>query len=288
MLTIRNDSGEVRLAWRLVLIIFLYVAVAVLLRFIPIRLLAANLIGKGDTPVQALERATAIVYKDPVFSTVVIGILSGLMGLLLVWLLERVVEKAGFTWESVGLDWKRNSLLSILLGAILAFLLFIAYIVIGYVLGSTGFSVVFSGMDWSAPVFFQQLLLYLTMGFGEEIVFRGYVQNRLVERHGANWGIPITAVVFVLLHQVSYGLSPVVILSGLLLWTTIGILYNLSQSLYLVIAFHGLMNTFMNASNIDTGGTGGMIVHAFALSLAIFIALVIARRSGIRPKTIEP
>jgi membrane protease YdiL (CAAX protease family) len=261
MSIIRNEIGEVRLAWRLILVILLYIAVAVLLL------------------------ATAIVFEDPVCSTA-IGILYGFMGLLIVWLLVRVIEKSSFTWKTVGLDWKRNSLLLILLGAILALLLFIASILTTYILSSNSFSLISPRMDVSAPVFFQKFVLYLAMGFGEEIVFRGYVQTRLVERYRAIWGILITAVVFVLLHQISYSLSPVIILSGMMLWITIGVLYHLSKSLYLVIVFHGLMNTLMNTLDFKASDTGSMIVHAFALSLVIVVALVRSKGSGIRPNAI--
>lgn len=261
MSIIRNDTGEVRLVWRLALAILLYVAVALLLRF------------------------TAIVLESRVWSTA-IGILFGFMGFLIVWLLARLVEKDSFTWKTVGLDWRRNSLPQILLGAILALLLFIATILTGYVLGSNDFSLISPRMAVSAPVLFQNFVLYLAMGFGEEIVFRGYVQTRLVERYRAIWGIPITAVVFVLLHQISYGLSPVVVVSGVMLWTTVGVLYHLSKSLYLVGVFHGTMNTLLNSLQYEAGDMSSLFVHALALCLAIIIALLNIRGSGIRANAV--
>jgi membrane protease YdiL (CAAX protease family) len=268
------------------LVILLYVAVAVLVRLIPIIFLARNLVGNGIPRADALERASAIVNEDPVFSTLVVGILSGVLGLLIVWFLVRGIEKSNFTWKMVGLDWKRNSVLSILLGAGLAFLLFLAYILAGRVLGSTDFSLLSPGLDISAWGFFQKFILCLAMGFGEEIVFRGYVQTRLVERYRAIWGILITAVIFVLLHQISYSLSPILILSGVMLWTAIGILYHLSQSLYLVVMLHGLMNTLWNVMGFEFGDTSGMIVNALALFLVIVFVLVRPRISGRRSNPI--
>ena len=286
MPVIRNDAGEVRLAWRLMLIILLYVAVAVLVRLIPIIFLTLNLVGDGIPQAEALERASAIVNEDPVFSTLVVGILSGALGLLIVWFVVRRIEKSSFAWKMVGLDWKRNSLPAILLGAGLAFFFFIAYILTSNILGSRDFSLVSVGMDVSALVFFQKFVLYLAMGFGEEIVFRGYVQTRLVERYRAIWGIPITAVIFVLLHQISYGLSPILILSGVMLWTTIGVLYHLSQSLYLVVILHGLMNALWNTVGFEFGDINGMIVNAFALLLVIVFVLFRSRISRIRANPI--
>jgi hypothetical protein len=80
---IRNDAGEIKLAWRLLLVILLYVAVSVLLRLIPVRLLTASLIRDGMTQGSALERANTTILEDPVWS-IVIGTVSGLMGLLIV------------------------------------------------------------------------------------------------------------------------------------------------------------------------------------------------------------
>ena len=279
---IRNDTGEVRSVWKVILIILLFLAVEVLLRFIPISLLTAYLTRSGLTHTNALESSTTLVYEHPVYSTV-IGILVGFMGLLIVWFLVRVVEKSNFTWKTVGLDWKRNSPLVILLGAVLAVLLFFASILTGSALSPTGFSLIFPSMGVSAQVFFQNFILFLGMGFGEEIVFRGYVQTRLVERYRAFWGILITAIVFVLLHQISYGLSPVIILSGVMLWVSIGVLYYLSKSLYLVVIMHGLMNTLLNTLLFEVSEISTMIVHALALLLVVVVVgFLRSRGSGIR------
>jgi membrane protease YdiL (CAAX protease family) len=276
----RNDTGEVRLAWRLMLVILLYVAAVVLLRIIPISFFTASFVSNGMTHANALEKANVIINEDPVYSTT-IGILSGFMGLLIVWFLVKIIEKSNFTWKTVGLDLRSNSLLVILLGIILALLLFIASVLAGDVLGSTDLSLNASMMSVSISIFFQKFILYLAMGFGEEIVFRGYVQKKLVERYRSTWGILMTAVVFVLLHQISYSLSPVIFLSGVMLWTTIGTLYHLSKSLYLVVVFHGVMNTMLNTLAFEVSDIGSMVVHAFALLLVIVAAFAWPGASGI-------
>jgi membrane protease YdiL (CAAX protease family) len=277
----RNDAGEVRLAWRLILIILLFVAAAVLLRLIPIRLFAAFLVGNGMAQATAIETASTIVFEDPVCSTAV-GALNGLMGLLIVWFLVRVIERSSFTWEAVGLNWRNNSLLAILLGAILASGLFIASVMTGHIFGLTGSALSTSMLGVSVPILLQKLVLYLAMGFGEEIVFRGYIQPRVVKQYGAIWGVLATSVVFTLLHQISYSLSPVVILSGVMLWTAIGVLYHLSKSLYLVGVFHGTMNTLLNTLQFEVGDVTSLVVNALVLCVVIVVVLVKVRGSGIR------
>lgn len=285
MPVIRNATGEIRLVWRMILIVLLYVAAAVLLRLIPVGIYTSILVNDGMAQKIALEKASSLILEDPTWYTA-IGVLSGLLGLLIVWFLVSVIEKSSFTWKTVGLDWKSNSLLVILLGALLALFFFLAGIFTRYLLdpNRTSLSVFMDGVSF--PTLFQNIVLYLAMGFGEEIVFRGYVQTRLVERYRAVWGILITAVVFVLLHQISYSLSPILILSGVLLWTTFGVLYHLSKSLYLVIVFHGLMNALLNTFDFEFGDTSNLIVHALALSLVSVVAIVRSRVSKIHQNPI--
>jgi membrane protease YdiL (CAAX protease family) len=280
MAIIRNDTGEIRLVWRLILIILLYVAVAVLLRFIPINSYTAFLVSNGMAQGNALERANTIILEDPVWSTV-IGTLNGLMGFLIAWLLVKVIERSTFTWKAVGLDWRRNSLLLIMLGALLALLLFIAYILVGYLLGASSSPLNTLLMGVGIASFFQKFFLYIAMGFGEEVVFRGYVQTRLISRFGVIWGVLVTAVVFTLLHQIAYRLSPVTILSGTMLWVTLGALYHLSKSLFLVGMFHGVMNTLLNTLNFELSDISGMVVHALAFLIVIIIACFYTKISNI-------
>lgn len=281
MSIIRYRTGEVRLVWRLLIIIILFVAVAVLLRFIPISLYTAFLVRSGMAQDAALTNAKAIVFEDPVWS-MVIGILNGLMSLPLVLFLTKVVERRSFAWKTVGLDWRRNSLSSFAFGALLALLMYAASQVVGHAFGASipSVNIVLAGL--SVPIVIQNFAHYVVMGFGEEVVFRGYIQSRLVERFGAPWGILIASVTFTLVHLGFMPLSPVTILSGVMLWVTIGALYHWSKSLYLVGMFHGMANTLLNTLPLENTEVGGLIVHALALLLVIFVALHRSRASRVR------
>jgi membrane protease YdiL (CAAX protease family) len=268
---IREPTGEFRLAWRLILIILLYAGIVVLLRVIPIGLLTAFMVKAGMTQGSAVESASTIIFEDSKWSTV-IGVLSGLVGFLIVWFMVRVVEKSTFACKAIGLDWRRSSPSMIILGALLAFILFIAYMIIARLFETSDSSEYMLLMGVSIAVFFQKFILYIAMGFGEEVVFRAYVQTRLLARFGVIWGVLGTALVFTLLHQISYKLSPVTIFSGIILWTTLGALYYLSKSLYLVGTFHGVMNTMLNTLNFEVGDVAALIVHALALlTLIVFV-----------------
>ena len=133
---VRLKTGEVRLIWRVLIIIVLFVAVAILLRFIPISLYSWFLASSGVARQDAVATAKAIVFEDPIWSTV-LSILNGLMSLPLVWFLIGVVEGRNFAWKDVGLDWRRGSLSSLALGALVALVIYAANVGVGHALGSS-------------------------------------------------------------------------------------------------------------------------------------------------------
>jgi membrane protease YdiL (CAAX protease family) len=273
MSIIKNETGQIRLIWRLILTILLYTIVAILLRFIPIRLLSIYLVGHGLSQKTALDRASEIILENPVWA-ISLGILFGLLGLLIVWFLLSKIEKTKFTWRTVGLDWRRNSILMVLIGILVAGLIYFGYALSGSLLKGTDLILIPVNSRFSIPGFFEKLVLYLTMGFGEEIVFRGYIQTRLVKQVKVIGGIFITALIFVLLHQVFYSLSLITIISGVLLWFTIGLLYYLSKSLYLTIAIHGGLNLLMNTLTASFDDLDSMIVHAVILICVVVVGIL--------------
>ena len=182
----------------------------------------------------------------------------------------------------MGLDWRRNSLSVLAYGVLLALLLYVADMVIGQAFGYSipSLNIILAGI--SIPIFIQKFVLYLAMGFGEEVVFRGYLQTRLVERYGALWGILIASVTFTLVHIGFISLSFVTIISGVMLWVSIGTLYHWTKSLYLVGMFHGMANTLLNTLHFEGTEVGGLIVHAMALLLVITVAFRRSRASRVR------
>jgi membrane protease YdiL (CAAX protease family) len=279
---IRYHTGEVRLIWRVLVALVLWLAVVFLLRFIPIFLYTAIEAGRGTDRPDALEAAKAIVFEHAIWSTV-IGVINGLMSFPIAWFLMIVIEKRTFTWKKVGLDWKRNSPLNLAFGALLALLIYFAGIVVNRVIGSSipTLDTVLAGLTVSAVI--RNIILYIPMGFGEEVLFRSYIQSRLVERYGALWGILVGSIVFTMLHLLVGPLSPVTILSGIILWVAVGTLYHWSRSLYLVGMFHGIANILLNTLSFKGSDTAGLIVHALALLLILVIGHYTAMSSHTHP-----
>jgi hypothetical protein len=124
MSIVKYRTGQVRIAWRVTIGVVAYVAVAFLLRFIPIFVGTVFQAGRGIDRQDALAAAKTLVFEHPIWSTA-IGIVNGLMSLVLVWFLIRAIEKRAFAWKDVGLDWRRNSPVSAAFGLLLALLTFV-------------------------------------------------------------------------------------------------------------------------------------------------------------------
>jgi membrane protease YdiL (CAAX protease family) len=280
---IKYRTGEVRLIWRILIALMLWLAIVFLLRFIPIFLYTAIQSGRGVDRPEAIQVAKAIVFEHTIWSTV-IGVINGLMSLPVVWFLMIAIEKCTFSWKKVGLNWRSNSLLSLAFGAFLALLIYFASIVIDLILGSSmpTMDTVLAGLTFSAVI--RNLILYIPMGFGEEILFRSYVQSQLVERYGALWGILVGSIIFTLLHMLVNPLSPVTILSGIILWTAVGTLYHWSRSLYLVGMFHGIANTLLNTLPFEGSNMASLIMHALTLLLILVIGHYTVISDGPRSK----
>jgi membrane protease YdiL (CAAX protease family) len=277
---VRYRTGEIRLVWKVVIAVVAYAAITFLLRFIPIFVGTALGVSGGMDRQEAVEAFKTIVFEHPIWSTA-IGIIHGLMSLPLVWFLIRIMEKRSFAWKDIGLDWRRNSLLNLVFGVLLAVGMYVGGIVVARVLGFPipTIDTVLAGVTVFAVV--RNLALYIPMGFGEEVLFRGYIQTRLVERLGAVWGILIGSFVFTLPHLIRGPLSPVTILSGVILWAAIGTLYYRSKSLYLVGMFHAFANCLLNILPSNQSDAAGLIVHILALLLVGVVGLYTAKSLSI-------
>ena len=79
-------------------------------------------------------------------------------------------------------------------------------------------------------------IIALFAGVGEELFFRGWLQGLLTDRFAVWLGISIASVVFGLLHYLSGTYAIYAGLTGLYL----GVIYQVSANLYIVMAIHTL------------------------------------------------
>jgi membrane protease YdiL (CAAX protease family) len=73
-------------------------------------------------------------------------------------------------------------------------------------------------------------------GVGEEVFFRGWIQNALASKLGIWAGILIASLIFGLAHYLSTNYFIYAFITGIYL----GVIYNTTGNLYIVMAIHAL------------------------------------------------
>ncbi|MFX0212145.1 MAG: CPBP family intramembrane glutamic endopeptidase [Candidatus Hodarchaeota archaeon] len=238
----RNNSTEIRLIWIFVVIPVYLVTAIVLNRLIFVLVRALFYIAEGYSPTLAFEQAQAQIMT--LGSQVVLCTFDALLVVLLVFLLTKV-EKRNFQWSTLGLALNSRNLCFFVLGLIFGFIFTYLTIGLGLILGLIQLQPLKPEEFFiSANVEFLILFFIWAMlnGFWQELVFRGYLQTRVVERINATVGILTVTIYFVLIHFIDRQLTLPWILAGTLLFILISLLFYHTKSLYLVGAMHGMIN----------------------------------------------
>ncbi len=102
---------------------------------------------------------------------------------------------------------------------------------------------------------------------GEELVFRGALQNLLIRKFGSNRGIVLTALLFTLIHRQFYNILPMFLLALLL-----GYVYYLTGSLLTTIAMHLLNNALSLFLVYYFGWTDEITRPEFSPALTVVLA----------------
>jgi membrane protease YdiL (CAAX protease family) len=264
-----------------------------------------------DTEQAAAAIAAAL---DNIWVTFAILLLQNAAFILVAWLFLTKVDKVKFSWKEFGLDVRRDTTKLILsgLGLNLVFsaLLFGILLLIGAVsfmsFGTASYSITAIVLS-----FVLMAVGTLAIGFGEEILFRGYVQNMLTKKYGILWALPLASVFFVAVHilpkLMSGSVELLYFVSVFPIALMLGYLFYVTKSLWIGVAFHALedfmvLNVFTTGnvmsgsaplvilsdvkdvlvSNVKLGNWGDLIglVVGLVLLLGIFAYFWIKRKTG--------
>jgi membrane protease YdiL (CAAX protease family) len=146
---------------------------------------------------------------------------------------------------------------------------YFSYLFLGQFLGSAK-SFQNISVNLSFPSIIMTLILYISLGFGEEVGFRAYLQTRMVKLYGPIPGILFTSFIFTLTYLIFRQLCLVDLLSGVILYMAVGTLYFFSQSLYFVGLIHAVLNSLAEILDLWGGKIEGLIVHTVFL-LVVYV-----------------
>lgn len=111
------------------------------------------------------------------------------------------------------------------------------------------------------------VIMAILPAIGEELVFRGALQNLMIRKFGIRPGIFITALIFTIIHRQFYNVLPMFALSLLL-----GYVYYLTGSLLTTIAMHLINNALSLFMVYYFGWTDEMTTPEFSLPVSLLTA----------------
>jgi hypothetical protein len=148
---------------------------------------------------------------------------------------------------------------------------------------------------------------FFFVGLYEEVMFRGYILQRLADGAGKPLAIIISAVLFAFLHIFNPGSDPFGIFNTIIIGVLLSVLYFRTRSLWMPVGFHFAWNFFLgyvysmpvsglplygllDVTEVDpqsrlSGGTYGPEAGlACTIALAIWGAWLIWKRTGRAPR----
>lgn len=133
----------------------------------------------------------------PDFKGALLFLFSFIAAPILIYLFATKIEKR--SWRSIGFS-KGNVISQTLKGLLIGFVMFLAVVVIGFLLGQFRFD----GFDFSQAIYILPFLIgFFIQSFGEEIYTRGWTLTYFSKRHGILIGILVSNIVFILPHLFS-------------------------------------------------------------------------------------
>ncbi|MBN2228929.1 MAG: CPBP family intramembrane metalloprotease [Candidatus Thorarchaeota archaeon] len=224
------------------------------------------------TPLNVASQNAQVFVSESSEGQAIASALDLLLILLLVLFLVTRIEKREFHLTDLGLNIQRNTLPFFGLGVIIGCALFFGATLVGVFLGTIELPVNPDFSQWPAlTTLIASITFYVLNSFWQEILFRGYLQTQAVNRFGQYTGIILVTVIFVIFHGLVQTLTLSGILTGFLLFSFIGFLYDKIKSLYLVGTIHAVLNFLPALFDTWWQGLEASIIYGIALLLLILV-----------------
>ncbi len=238
-----REIDRLRLILVFVLFPIYFVCCIILNRVVFILISTQYYLSKGFSQPLALEEAQTQMMV--IESQVVLQLFDALFIILLVFLLITKVEKRNFQWVDLGLPRNFTSIKYFLIGLFLGTLFTVVTIAGGLIQGSIQFHPlkIAEVFTWTNVKFMILFFVWAMLnGFWQELIFRGYLQTRVVEKINPTVAILTVTLYFVLIHFIDRTLTFRWVILGTLLFIIISLMFHHTKSLWLVGAIHGMIN----------------------------------------------
>ncbi|MBU3812127.1 MAG: CPBP family intramembrane metalloprotease [Candidatus Niameybacter stercoravium] len=240
-----GPDGCIRSGWQMILL-YLGMNIAQLAVIMPINIILGIIIGiqsiRGD--VSGIE-AFLTSYA---FQSITIAICN-IISIVAIIILFKVMNRK--TTEDMGLTPVKRDYKDLIIGLLLGAASIIIIIGTNYIMGDTHFNGVH--ITWDLLL---GLILFISVGFVEEILVRGCFQHIIYYRHGIAWAIMIPSLIFSVMHFLNPNISYIAALNIALVGIVFGIMTYKSGNIWMAIGYHITWNYFQgNIFNIEVSGS---------------------------------
>ncbi|MGX7111459.1 CPBP family intramembrane glutamic endopeptidase [Gemella cuniculi] len=164
------------------------------------------------------------------------NLLSFIIGLLFILLWVKYVEKNKFL--TLGFQ-KKDIIKNYILGLTFAAVVSVTIIVIILFFDGFGFKL---SNNRNYTMIIILIILFLIQGLTEEVVFRGYLMNRIASAKGKWWGVIVNSIFFTVFHAANTGMTYIASLNIFIASFMLSLLFWYTDNIWLVGAFHGAWN----------------------------------------------
>ncbi|MFJ7934114.1 lysostaphin resistance A-like protein [Sporosarcina sp. NPDC096371] len=244
----KNQSGQVRAGW-FILLAFAAMLIVQQLFSIPAMLLLFFTEAPFSGESGYIDVLAALDAHPWIYLLMQAGGTAG--GILITLLLWRFMNKA--TMKQLGFRGSLKDLwFGLFLGAISITLIFIV------LMATTNVTLINSLSNPQFSVFtITFLILFILVGFSEEMFFRGYVMSTMASRGNKKWVIyVVSAVIFSLAHVGNPNVSMIGLVNIALVGVLFAYMFDATKSLWLPIGYHITWNYFQgNVFGFAVSGT---------------------------------
>lgn len=242
----KNQANQVRAGW---IILLAFVAMYIAQGIFMVPGIVVLTVTEGMNSMDSLHIMDAFD-KHPWISLLAQGggTAGGILITLLLWrfINKKTVKELGFRGPIKDLGF------GLLLGAVSIIVIFIVLLLTGHIKLINSFS----NPEFTVYTI-SFLIMFILVGFFEEIFFRGYVVSTMVSRGNRKW---VVYVFSALLFSIVHGTNPNVSMLGLVNIALVGLLFvymfDITKSLWLPIGYHMTWNYFQgNVFGFAVSGT---------------------------------
>lgn len=176
-------------------------------------------------------------FISPFISDEIMGnLLSFSFGLIFILIWVKFIERHSL--KTLGFhkqDCLKNIFYGLVLGAISVAIIVFIIMIFG------GLSFQLSGYK-NFAIILLMAILFSIQGFTEEVVFRGYLMNRVASLKGRKWAVVVNSVFFAIFHAGNPSISYVSSLNLIIVGIFFSILFWYTDNMWLISAFHAVWN----------------------------------------------